>query len=78
MITYIYLEASLSLGRLSGQLTCKSKIQELDYINKAVIKLTLNIKFKVNIVLVLIGGHAVSWLVEALCYKLEGFGFDSQ
>jgi hypothetical protein len=24
------------------------------------------------------GGHAVAWLVEALCYKLEGPGFDSR
>jgi membrane-associated PAP2 superfamily phosphatase len=23
-------------------------------------------------------GHAVAWLVEALCYKPEGRGFDSR
>jgi hypothetical protein len=26
----------------------------------------------------LCSGHAVAWLVEALCYKLEGRGFDSR
>jgi hypothetical protein len=24
------------------------------------------------------GGHAVAWLVEALCYNLEGRGFESR
>jgi hypothetical protein len=23
-------------------------------------------------------GHVVAWLVEALCYKLEGHGFESR
>jgi hypothetical protein len=27
---------------------------------------------------ILVGGHAVSFLVQALCHKLEGSGFDSR